>query len=193
MASEGVGRRTGGTASNRREPGRARPAAEGPVRRQGGDTAWGPRSGVSGRTGGSSLQGPGRQRPVWGSGPAAVGGGRPTGLTGCTVAARSDFAATPWQPNDTPQSGIRSCVPSTPGAEAPEPVRTAEGAPPGPERGPAPSRMPEALRAWSSESPAGGSREQQGSTARPPLPALRPPAWLLTIRASVPLAIRWEY
>lgn len=119
-----------------------------------------------------------------------MGGGKPTGLSGCTVAARSDFAATPWQPNNTPQSGIWSCVPSTPGAEALEPVRTTEGAPPGPERGPArgpaPSRMPEASRAWSSELPVGGSREQQGSTATPP-------AWLLTIHASVPLAIRWEY
>lgn len=34
--------------------------------------------------GSSSLQGPGKQRPVWGSGPAVMGGGRPTGLTGCT-------------------------------------------------------------------------------------------------------------
>lgn len=150
MASEGVGRQTGGTASNRPEPGRARPAAQGPLcvrkawlqRRQGGDTAWGPRSGMSGRGRKRSSSGARKAESCVEQWACSNGRWEANGPHRLYLWRRDLVLLQPlWQPNNTPQSGIWPCVPSTPGTEAPEPVRTAQGAPPGPERGPAPSRM----------------------------------------------------
>ena len=113
--------------------------------------------------GSAHLQGPGKQCPVWSSGPAVMGGGRPRGLTGCTCGGEIWFCCNPCGSQTTHlRVGFGHVCPAH---QEQRPLSQLE-----------PHRVPrlvqsvvqhlpgcsDASRSWSSESPAGGSREQHG-------------------------------